>query len=151
MVIELPFTLLRKATVPLTAEDAYSKPWLVISTAMTPFWIAYYLERDEIMMVSLWASVPDVITAHKKPPHCQAPPTSPSIRYPCLPSTRNLPAAHRPCPHPLQWDVMLFGDMSIMIPLLIISFGGALAIARYAKVSSARATLLLFHKASIVK
>lgn len=51
MAIELPFTLLRKATVPLTAEDAYSKPWLVISTAMTPFWISYYLERDGIMMV----------------------------------------------------------------------------------------------------
>jgi hypothetical protein len=38
---------------------------------------------------------------------------------------------------------MLFGGTSIMIPLLVISFGGALAIAHYAKVGSARATPLL--------
>lgn len=42
-ILELPFTLLRKATIPLTAEDAYSKPWLVISIACMPLWLGYYL------------------------------------------------------------------------------------------------------------
>ena len=51
--IEIPFTILRKATVSLTSEDAYSKPWLVISVAVVPLWISFYLERDGIDLWSL--------------------------------------------------------------------------------------------------
>ena len=37
-VAEAPFVLLRKASVPITAEDSYSRPWLVASVALFPLW-----------------------------------------------------------------------------------------------------------------
>jgi hypothetical protein len=35
---EAPFTVLRKATVPITAEENYSKPWLLASVTLCPLW-----------------------------------------------------------------------------------------------------------------
>jgi len=42
---EWPFAVARRLTVPITAEDNYKKPWLLLSVFLCPLWlIGFYLE-----------------------------------------------------------------------------------------------------------
>jgi len=43
---EIPFTVMRSCTIPMTAEDSYSRPVLVISLLGGPFWLTYYLGQQ---------------------------------------------------------------------------------------------------------
>ncbi|KAL7483406.1 hypothetical protein ACHAW6_009056 [Cyclotella cf. meneghiniana] len=45
-ILELPVTLLRTLTIPVPCEDHYNKTIAAISTAMSPFWIMWYLVID---------------------------------------------------------------------------------------------------------
>jgi len=44
-IIEMPFLLARRASVPLTAEDSYARGPLVVSVCVAPFWLCIYAHR----------------------------------------------------------------------------------------------------------
>ena len=45
---EFPFFLLRKLTIPLTAQEVYSRPCLVLSLFFLPLWLCYYYDLCEV-------------------------------------------------------------------------------------------------------
>lgn len=44
LVFRLPFVILQRATIPMTSSENYSKKWLVISMALSPFFTLYYFD-----------------------------------------------------------------------------------------------------------
>jgi len=50
-ILEYPFTIARRFSVPITAEDNYKKPWLLLSVALMPLWFfGYYLDLADYMI-----------------------------------------------------------------------------------------------------
>ena len=47
-VMELPFTILRTCSIPMTSEQDYSRPLLILSCALMPLWFLYYLGDDGV-------------------------------------------------------------------------------------------------------
>lgn len=47
-VMELPFTVLRTCSIPMTSEQDYSRPFLMISCTLMPLWFLYYLGDDDV-------------------------------------------------------------------------------------------------------
>lgn len=47
-VMELPFTVLRTCSIPMTSEQDYSRPFLLISCTLMPLWFLYYLGDDGV-------------------------------------------------------------------------------------------------------
>lgn len=49
--VEWPFTVARRFTVPITADDNYVKPYLILSVALMPLWfVGYYMDMATSMI-----------------------------------------------------------------------------------------------------
>lgn len=49
--VEWPFTIARRFTVPITADDNYVKPYLILSVALMPLWfVGYYMDMATSMI-----------------------------------------------------------------------------------------------------
>eukprot|EP00873_Tetraselmis_striata_P037792 jgi/Tetstr1/458056/TSEL_044563.t1 len=56
LVLLLPFTLAQRATIPMIVDEAYSRPWLLVSIVLCPPWMAYYLGFAGAMSPAVWAA-----------------------------------------------------------------------------------------------
>lgn len=50
-IIELPFTLVRRATIPLIEQDSYSRPWFLASAFFAPLAVVVYLGQPAWMLL----------------------------------------------------------------------------------------------------
>jgi len=46
LTLELPFTICRKASVPITCNGYYCRPMVGLSTALSSFWLQYYFQHE---------------------------------------------------------------------------------------------------------
>mmetsp|Transcript_19503 Transcript_19503/g.40855 ORF Transcript_19503/g.40855 Transcript_19503/m.40855 type:complete len:865 (-) Transcript_19503:130-2724(-) len=51
-ILELPFTALRSATVPVPCEDHWIRPLVSLSTATSSFWVLWYLDKSFTTMLA---------------------------------------------------------------------------------------------------
>ena len=53
LLLELPFTTLRKITVPIPCEGYYVRALIALAMAVSPLWIAYYLWHEHEYSIGL--------------------------------------------------------------------------------------------------
>lgn len=61
LLCELPFTIIRKSTIPIPCEGYYNRGFVALSVAVSPLWFLYYLQAQHDIALSSTALTPQFL------------------------------------------------------------------------------------------